>query len=392
MRRMATKLFLLLFVLLSVMVSCNQNMMAVGTAARNFVTAPYRGVRDMIANNAYQRAVRRTERAHGNVPDIYRSTCDRQPIEDILDPDDEDEIEGLLPVVRDSVCSCKAWGSCSANECSCENLCPKTLELLQRTENISDLSSEDNSLSFRNSQVQGAEHEMTQGFCWGHASLTSKFNRLAFFEPNQDPHFDLNAASEEEQNQALDYYKEQIDKIVDNKVAEFPGISNLNELSRYPGLQTYLFDRMGELWADNAMTFQGLFTSLKSTPQSREDNEEFFRDVKRKIDNHEQPQIVFTRNNAKFMTHAVLVSHYIQEGDQTILCIRDNNYGAQSNQNCENRMTMNTDGSVNYESSNPYNFDWGKLGGLKIAHNDNREAVTQMNRLHKKCEDDKGCN
>lgn len=385
MNKLAMKIFILVFLMLSVFVSCNQNLMGIGAATKNFITAPYRGIRDAIANRSYNRVARRTERAHEENGGDVNITCVRT-IEDILEPEVEGDVEGLRDAVRETVCTCKAWGSCDKSVCSCENLCPETLELLQRTDSIQDLSKKENSLSFRNEQVAGADHEMTNGFCWGHASLTSKFNRLAFFEPEQEPPFSLTSNNEEEQNQALDFYKEQIDKIVNNEVAEFPGIPNLETLSSIPGLESYLFDKMGSLWADNAMTFQGLFTSLKSEPKSPAANREFFEDVKRKIDNHEQPQIVFTGRGYKFYTHAVLVSHYIVEDGKTILCIRDNNSDPEINHGCENKMYINEQGVVEYD-----NWMWGELGDIKIAHNDNREALSQMNALHDKCQADKGC-
>lgn len=387
MNKALAKSLLLIFVLLAIFVSCNQAGLAVGSAVKNFVTTPYRGIRDAIANRQYRNAVKRTETAHAENPDGHEVTC---PIVEstILDGEVEGDVEDILPVVREGVCTCKAWGTCTTNECGCEHLCPRTLELLQRTENLTDLTSAENSLNFRNTAnpqfANPQEHEMTAGFCWGHASLTSKFNRLAFFDESAEPPFNLDSPDPEVQNQITDYYREQIDKIVDNKVADFPGIPNLQALSDRPGLEEYLYDKMGEIWADNAMTFQGLFTVMQASPMKKSKNEKFFEEVKEKLDNHQQPQIVFTKEGAMGMTHTVLVSHYQQVGDETILCLRDNNYSPQSNENCSNNMRIQPDGTINYSK-------WGKIGGIKLAHNDNREAVSQMNALHERCQADKGC-
>lgn len=388
MRKNIAKLLLFVFLCLSVFVSCNQNMLAVGSAVKNFVTTPYRGVRDAIANRRYKRAVKKTQKALAENPEGQNATCIVNPIEKVMDEDDEKTIDDILSEVRPQVCSCKAWGTCSTKECSCEYLCPETLAILQRTDSLQDLSKPENSLNFRNDWSPNfentPEHEMTAGFCWGHASITSKFNRLAFFDNDKQPPFDKNSPDPEVQNQLIDYYREQIDKVLDNKVADFPGIKNLQELSDIPGLEEYLYDKMGEAWADNAMTFQGLATVMQAKPMKRKKNEKFFEDVKAKIDNHQQPQILFTKEGAMGYTHAVLVSHYIKDGDDTILCIRDNNYPPSSNKDCRNRMELKEDGTINYNK-------WGTLGGTKLAHNDNREAVSQMGELVERCRSDKGC-
>ena len=373
--------------------SCNQAMLGVGSAIQNLITSPYRGIRDAISNHVYDEVLERTEKAKlTRTEKVQRAKnpCEKKDASPPLSKSQQTNLKKVQEEIRKNICSCKAWGTCSKEECSCNKLCPKTFELLSRVENISDFTKEENSLSFRNTDTPGfkTEHTMTAGFCWGHASVTSKFNRLAFFKPNTKPPYDIQSKNVEEQNKLIDYYKKQIDKILNNEVADFKGIANLKQLSSIPGIDSYIYDKMGEIWADNAMTFQGLFTAFDSFSNKREENEEFFKQVKSKLDNFQQPQIVFTFKNLATLTHASLVSHYYEQNGKTILCLRDNSDSVSDNVKCKNKMYLNKDGTIRNELTPSMSLD---IGDIKIAHNDNREAVAQMNSLHKRCKRDKDC-
>jgi hypothetical protein len=227
-------MIILLMLSLFALNSCQQWQLGGLTAAKNFITAPYRGIRDAIANKSYNNLVERTEAAHTNQDGIHSSICDKETL-DILGEDKEDEVEALRDAVRESACTCKAWGSCSTKECDCEFLCPETLEILNRVDPISELSKPENSMAFRNpspwNQVAD-NHSSQQGHCWGHASVTSKFNRLAFFDETKEPPYSLSADDPTEQEQAIEFYKDKIDDILDNKATELPGFKNLQRILR----------------------------------------------------------------------------------------------------------------------------------------------------------------
>jgi hypothetical protein len=106
-------------------------------------------------------------------------------------------LDGVLPrgvkyytnSLQEKVCTCKAWGECPPMEtCPCEKLCPMDFSLFDREDNKSLDLSPQNALPFRNSSVAKvsgkqvfSKYPMTQGYCWGHANVSSKFNRLASF-------------------------------------------------------------------------------------------------------------------------------------------------------------------------------------------------------------------
>jgi len=373
--------FSLLIVLLTSTISCkNQNTLGAVSAVKNLFTAPFRAVSNGISNIQYNNISGRDEKKQSHPSECWVKR--KSPIENLSD------IEKITDAVRGNVCSCVPWGSCTTAECPCSRMCPDNFDIFKRPgrKSVGELSHKENSLPFRNGGG-GSSIKATQGFCWGHASVTSKFNRLAFFKKNEKPKFSLKSADATEYNKALDYYKEIVDKIVDNEPVDIPGYENLNDFASEPGIQEYIADHVATSWADRAMSFSGLNVAMKSKPRSKKQNKKFFEDVMKKVDQNQQPQIVFTGKNRMFLTHAVLVSHYEKMNDGTTkLCIRDNNNRRRNGPrlDCSDYMIVKKDGTVRYNR-------WGDLGGLNVAFNENPDSLDQFDNLKEKCDDEKGC-
>lgn len=234
--------------------------------------------------------------------------------------------------------------------------------------------------------MEMSDIEGTNGYCWGHASVTSQFNRLASFDSEDTSMIDqLNEAPDSPKRiEALNYYKSAIDDIIDNKVATFSGFPNLYELSGHPDLESYLATEIAKQWAHRAMTIQGVRTALGIGAMSRENSVSFLEEIAQKIDNHQQPQIVFTSQGQIGRTHALLVSHYERTDEGLVLCLRDNNYSPMSNETCSNKMELNEEGGLSYGP-------WGKLGRAALAHNDNSDALKQFRSLKEECDKQQGC-
>ncbi len=379
--RRANIINILSLALLLLFTSCNQDMLGAGYAVKNLVSKPFQAVGNYLSDSAYEDLEEKASKA----PIPTECWVKRKSVLPGMEG-----IQNITDAIRENVCSCVPWGSCSVDECPCSRMCPEGFEIFKRPDlkKMSDLTTRDNSLSFRNGGG-GGDIEATQGFCWGHASVTSKFNRLAFFDENAKPKYSLNSKDRSEQSKALSYYKELIDNIVDNKPTKFPGIKNLRELSGVPGLESYIADKVAHSWANRAMSTQGLSVGLATGAMKREESEKFFKVIKEKIDNNQQPQIVFTKKNKMMETHAVLVSDYIiDKNGKTILCIRDNNrYRSRidrTKESCSDRMVINSDGGVYYSG-------WRDLGGVELAFNDNPDTLTQIENLKDHCDKEKGC-
>lgn len=375
------KLRLLFFLLTLSLMGCDQTGLAIGQSVKNAVTLPYRAVTGLFSDREYEKVEKRSL-------DIQSDDCDESdcksmedtPLEEVLD------LKDVTTAILNNACECRSWGTCEKNVCSCEKLCPNSFEIFKRenVEKLSDLSSPENSLAFRNGGG-GSKYEMTQGYCWGHASMTSRFNRLAFFDDNEKAPFDLKSSDYEEQMKAVDFYKERIDLISQNKATSIPGFKNLREFSDHPALQSYIADVVAETWAKNAMSFQGLINISSSKPSKREDNEKMFYELKEKIDSHQQPQLLFNEEGNALKSHVALISHYeIDSKGEMILCVRDNNYDPLLNQACMHRMYLDDDGHVRYS-------EWGKMGKVKLAHNDNADALKQFNSLYERCQSEYDC-
>jgi hypothetical protein len=404
------KILVSLFVLLT-MSSCNQTGLAVGTAVKNFFTTPFRIGSHAISAFQYGRVAKRQN--DDNLVPMECKVKQRSVSEGL------GNLEQLQDAVRQGVCRCSPWGSCTTAECPCKNLCPDNFDIFKRPEikSISDLSKLDNSLAFSNGGG-GSKHEVTRGYCWGHASVTTKFNRLAFFKPDAKPKYPLKGASSaEEHAKAVNYYKGLIDKVIDNEPVDIPGVSNLFELSENPDLQSYIADKVSNSWAKNAMTFHGLAVASSARPMTEKRSDKFITDVEEKLKLNQQPQIVFTKKNEHFDTHAVLISHIKEENGVKKLCVRDNNeprhvlratwdpvkkdfeYHPMKNHmfefqsiGCLNYIAKKPDGSLEYIDDTTEEYrDWGDLGHVAIGHNDDSDAVEQFENLKAKCDKEKGC-
>jgi len=382
-----------LLMMITMSASCNQVGLGAITATKNFFMAPYKAVKDHISSSKYEEIA---ARSHSNKSSQVNygivtadSTCP-QKVGSII-PMETDDYEALMRSTREKICSCRAWGSCTKKLCKCAILCPNNFSIFRRPpfkNSISDLTVPENSLSFRNrgsmnlSSIKG-----TQGYCWGHASVTTKFNRLASFNPKNKEMRNMleNPQTIQQRDSALEYYKGLIDQIIENKTQSIPGFKNLQDFSSSdPDIQSYIADQVAHSWADRAMSFQGLATTLSSSKMKRSSSKNFINQVVNKIDNNQQPQIVFTKEGHRGMTHTVLVSDYIKREGETILCIRDNNLSPRSNSRCANKMYMSKDGSMYYSA-------WGSLGKATVADNDNTDALEQFESLKAKCSKDKGC-
>ena len=387
---MKSKKNIILYSLFFLLLSCNQNQYGALTAAKNLVSLPYSSVKNFFSNRRYNDIRENSETTSPEeTQDINMISCVQRQADS--SPTHPLELYGdIMNQTRELVCSCKPWGSCFKNTCSCSTLCPNNFDIFKKhpyEESTADLSTLENSLSFRNAEsMELSTIEGTNGYCWGHASITSKFNRLGFFDDSDTEMKDNldKAPGSSERDQAIRYYKEVIDDIVDNKVRNIPGFKNLYEFSSHPELETYLSDKVAKSWANRAMSVQGLSTALRDKPMSMEDSKDFFNDVKEKLDDNQQPQIVFTKSDSKFTTHAVLVSDYILEDDKMTLCLRDNNNPPYLNQDCRSKMYISYTGAVIYNQ-------WGEIGRAEVAHNDNPDALEQFDALREHCLETKFC-
>ncbi len=371
--------------------SCNQSQLGALTAVKNAVKLPFTGIKNHFSNKAYDR-IPEANTLQLSSEDPGELKCGPTP-ENLLPL--VDGVEELSDASRDLACSCKAWGSCSSDVCSCNQLCPKSFEIFKKEPlyNITnDLTYPTNSLSFRNADaLEKSSINGSFGYCWGHASVTSKFTRLAFFDPSDDSlKKQLDSPPNSLQRKyAIQEYKKIIDDIVDNKVKTIPGFTNLHELSDHPDLETYIADKVARSWADRAMSMQGMLTALQDSPMKKDESQELFSTIEGKIKNFQQPQIVFTEKGNKFKTHAVLVSHIEVVDGKKRLCIRDNNLPPFTNLTCQNYMVTNDDGGIVYNDG-PYP-SWGELGSVKLAHNDNPDALEQYHSLRTHCSETKDC-
>lgn len=387
------KRLLWILALLMLASACNQNGLGVWNATKNFFATPINAVKSFFTDASYEYKKSRTGYNSASAEDIrYCAGSDGSPIMG----EKLSELEKLSDEVMATTCQCRPWGDCPTNVCPCERQCPNDFKIFERPEHqpIQNLTTIENGLAFRNGSTPG-DYEETQGYCWGHANLNSQFNRLAFFNPEQKPPYDIQSSDPAEQQRAVEFYKKVIDQINNNEVAEIPGFKNLHQFSSHPALQSYIGDKVAKTWANKAMSWQGLGVALSSKEQLTHRYELMFEDIKSRIDMNLQPTIVFTSRGSPFFTHATLVSHYeILPNGSTRLCIRDNNYPDDWARKCNNPMeivpgrglvyngAIKTDGTM---------IGGMEIGGISLAHNENADTLAQAESLKQKCLNDRDC-
>lgn len=381
------KLLFILPCLLLIMSQSNQRQLGAISAVTNFFESPFEAIANAIAHRKFEKLSRETL-SQDNAAIMAREVqCapDGSPLP-------ASALNDLLNIPHIS-CKCEPWGNCVKAACSCEILCPNNFHLFRRgMRTPNDLTTTENSLAFRNGvddePVEG-RIRFTDGICWGHASVTQKFNRLGFFKPESQPPHSLTSTDPEERRRAIKFYRSIIDDIVNNKATDIPGFRNLLEFSDEPELSNYFHDKVAREWADRAMSWQGLGLAINDRPGTREKNEGIFAEVRRRLAMNQQPNLVYTLSGYRFFTHAALVSHESVINGKPVLCMRDNNYDEVMNAACKNYMTLDENGHI-VNVSGPYGTPY-VVGGLDIAFNDERDAVNQVKSLHKRCKREKGC-
>lgn len=368
------KLGSILFVALALW-ACDQNGTAVLAALKNVVTAPIDGVRKLgavISGNTYEDYVKRTEALRYEVP----SSCGDASI----GKSDEflKSLTSSMKAIRASNCSCRPWGTCSTSNCACGTLCPDSFDILS-VHADRNLGGKDHEFPFRNSFKDFANQGITQGYCWGHASMTAKFNRLAFFKP-KSPAPAADGPAERE------YYRTIIKRIRDNEATEIPGFANLREFSENPAIQELIKDEIKEEWADKAMTLSGATIALKAGTMAPAAAAAVVADIKRRTTHYQSPQMVFTVKGQPGFTHALLVSEVREDSEgNSIICLRDNNDDVWLRSRCQNHFVVKKSGEIHSK------YLYGDIGGIAIGGNENSDTVAQIHSLVAKCRADKKC-
>lgn len=290
----------------------------------------------------------------------------------------------LFSKLKDKICTCKAWGTCDKLSCSCEKLCPRSFEILNR-ENQASLEAPENSLSFNNGDSAFYEQDSNySGYCWGHALVTQRFNRLATFNSKQPKKF----TAEDEDSQRLREYKYIIAKLDNNEPVEISGFKNLKEFSSQPEVKDLLMESVKKNWAQNAMSIQGLSMVTGSNQEDEAYYTKLFDDMEERIKNHQAPVMVFNGVGEATGAHTVLVKNYgvDPKTSERFICIMENKQDADKSNGCQRKMTLTKNGKVEYS------FFPRKIGKMKLSYTENSNTVEQINNLKTHCLNSKDCN
>lgn len=372
------KSLLVISFLALLLVACDQTGLGVGAAFKNLISLPVQGaqkIANSISGKTYEAYKERTTQGLNR----DGSSC--------FDSQQGSGSSSQFNQLSRIACQCKAWATCLKELCSCNVMCPENFNIFNRPD-YSLEPTEANSLSFVNSSSAFKNNKMTQGYCWGHAAITQRFNRLGFFDSAAQPVENGRVLDEGNDPQTWkEYYSKLIDKIADNEAAEIPGFANLGEFSRHPVIQEMLADKVAKTWADNAMSFNGLSAGLDTAGMTLDKSDLLFKNLKERVTNHQSPQLIITSKEQKFMTHVFLVSDVQEVNGEKRICLNDNNYPVRMNKKCNTYIRVTKDGRMLYP-------EWGSLGELgtvQVTKNEDTDTVKQVDALVKHCRGQRSC-
>jgi hypothetical protein len=360
--------------LITLLWACNQIGIGVSQGLKNLASTPVSALRsgwNSLTGNTYSSYSKQTDELRKEEPD---SCADKQAPEKGM----FEKLKEAMMGVRDEACTCRPWGTCPPSNCECKVLCPDSFDIFSvHKERIRGRPEDE--MVFGNSRAYYKNYLATNGYCWGHASMTAKFDRLAFFDATKKISASPSSA------QWRDHYRGVIDRIAANEAVDIPGFKNLSEFSAHPTIQEMLADRIAFEWGEKAMTWSALAAGMDSGQMSASAAADLVRDLKRRTSLYQAPQIVFTKLGDKFLTHATLVGSVVDlPGGVARICLRDSNLGPAKRADCSNHFDVKPSGEIKGSL-------YGKIGGIRVPSNENAETIEQLHSLRKRCEKVKGC-
>lgn len=322
---------------------------------------------------------------------------------DTIIPLDQKE-SGAMSKIKDKLCTCLAWGTCDSKSCSCDNLCPNNFGIIKKLSAPSDAIENTFSFTNKNNKFSGKLDEKTKkfipndrtysGYCWGISILSQRFHRLVTYEPHAEKKFQ--GATQDRER--ISEYKRIIAKLNNNEPVSIPGFKSLRDFSSDPEVKDLLEDSVKDIWAENALTTQGLKSVTSIETPSKPELNELFDDIEFRLKNNLSPSIIYNLKTGRTESHVLLVSGTgVFESGERYLCLNDNAYTQSANQNCNVKMIMEKDGSLVRKFGEKDKTAKGepiypaKIGKVALTHSENTNTMEQVSNLHKKCAGEKRC-
>ena len=151
------------------------------------------------------------------------------------------------------------------------------------------------------------------GYCSGITSTLRKFNMMATFESKRNQTTPKRKADPKEW---FNYYKNKIDKIMDNQMTSIEGFPDLYTFTSDPEIQKYVIEKIVDQWQKNNVNIiQGVADGFMSVRQSLNHNEliDLNRILTKKLDYGYNPIVYLTEKTEDFFStkqwiHVVMVT------------------------------------------------------------------------------------
>lgn len=325
-----------------------------------------------------------------------------RPIQRLLTPDplqlnecrnsetfSDNDFKWLIDPLDHIAKNCTPWSENPS--CGCELVCPSDYRILNSPFYQGKNISEENEFSFRNDpdEFLNTKYKMTQGYCWGHAVGTQRFNRLAVFGAEGDVR---NKKGRKLSKGSAEYEKEikkRIRSVFKNKVAEFPDFKNLKQLSSTPPYDVYIKNLVAKTWASEAINFENSGLILNAKPKFSKTFKNRLNDIIERSDKGLVTQLTISAKDFPGFIHTVLVQSYSRDEKTGVvtLCIQDSNTEIEENIICKNKLIFNPRFNGYQVKYNRWNvISEGEIQNFKVGSNEDLDLSTQIKSLRRYCQ------
>ena len=148
---------------------------------------------------------------------------------------------------------------------------------------------------------------------------------------------------------------------------------------------------MKKNWGENAMSMQGLAMVTNTRSQGEEYYTKVFDDIEYRLSKHQEPAIVINQVGEGSSAHTFLISGsgVDKTTGERYLCARDNNFSAESIVDCQKKLYLTKEGTVEYHKIP--GLPPKAIGNMKVSYTENSNTVEQMKNLKTHCLAYKGC-
>lgn len=237
-----------------------------------------------------------------------------------------------------------------SDENMCSQVCPSDFSIFKDAYQKMQPDTGEHLLDFLNEKKKfRRHHQRTLGYCWGHTTLTRKFNYLAYFdEDNKQEEF---IPSKKNMRKWRRFYKKKIKRIMRGKATYISGFKNLREFTADPDILKMTKLKTVRSWWSHAVRMSAVpvFLTNFKRPMNIDEISTLIKDIEFKLSNYITPKIYMANMKKPMFMHIISVYNVIHDEDgSTRICILDNHQYEDELRGCQTYLRAYPDGRLYY--------------------------------------------